>query len=311
MVMYEHQFTYMLMTSLHSSDILPPIQVQSDALEGISIATVNPLVATESLPLVAIQHYYENVDQALQRLPARRLSARTSQYVEVARSPETSDSLSAMYFDHAAETAEHIAIKHPDAPYLEVIETSLLTTFVPAFQSLRGGGQPTSDIIGDIYERLGCIMNEVEDIPLLARNRAGFEAKLAILALGARLGTTETLYLPPTTRESRNVGINKQFNHSVYTMDEGQKVAARVRFSHKSTAQMPHPTILSLSFSGIVRQTAKQVRNALLTPQNVLDMLRQEAGSYPIGSRVMLLDELSDVVRTNILSFSKTNADLL
>lgn len=299
------------MTSLQSPDALFPVEFQPEALEGINVTTVDPLIAAEALALADLQHYYDDVDHALEHLPARRLSAQTSYYIEVARSFETSDDLSTIYFEHATETSECIAAKHPDAPYLEVIETSLLTTFIPAFQSLRAGKQSTSDVIGDIYERLGYLMHQVEDIPLAARNKAGFEAKLAILALGARLGTTETLYLPPTTRESRNVGTAKRFNHSVYSVDSGQKVAARVRFSHKNTAQLPHPNILSLSFGGIIRQTARQLRNRTMTPPSILEALCLEANSCSIGSYAMLLDELSDVVRANMLHFGKATADTL
>jgi hypothetical protein len=299
------------MTFLQSPDALSPVELQPEALEGVSVGAVDPLLATESLPLVDLQNYYDGVDQALVHLPARRLSARVSHCIEVARSPETSGSHSAVYFEQATEAAECIVAKHPDAPYLEVVETSLLTTFIPAFRNLRGSKQPTSDVIGDIYERLGDLMGRVVDAPLTARNRAGFEAKLAMLALGARLGTTETLYLPPTTRESRNVGSNKRFNHSIYGMDRGQKVAARVRFSHKNTAQLPHPNILSLSFSGIVRQTARQLRSQIVTPQSILEALYLEANGRSAGGHTMLLDELSDVVRTTMLYFSKADSDLL
>lgn len=311
MFMYKRYLTYLPMTFLQSPNTLSPVEFQPEALEGITVTSADPLMAAESLAVDSLERYYNDVDQALLHLPARRLSARTSRCIEIARASETSDSLSTVYFERAMETAARIPAKYPDAPYLEVIETSLLTTYIPAFQNLRGNKKPTSDVIGDIYERLGYLMNQVEDVPLAARNRAGFEAKLAILALGARLGTTETLYLPPTTRESRNVGANRQFNHSMYSLDEGYKVAARVRFSHKQTAQMPHPSILSLSFSGIVRQTARQLRNRIMAPQDILEALQQEASGSLIGSYAIMLDELSDVVRTNMLYFGKANVELL
>lgn len=292
-------------TPLHSPETF--IAPGYEALATLAVEGVNPLLPAEALPLPAIEQYYDEAASALAELPARRLAATVSRCVEVSLSPDIDETESLQYLQKASALTDEVVYGQKTAPYIEVLETSLLDTFKPAFSARRHQADLTTDVITDIYKGIGSLIDEVLAEPLAEKNRVGFEAKLAILGLGARCGYMETLYYPPTTRESRNAGNNHQLNHSLYALDDIAKIPVRVRYSHKPIQRPVATGVLCLSYSDIVNRAARDARlTDVMTPQHVLKTIRDEAAGVDVSEDEPFLDELSDIVSDQIL-----NADLV